>query len=240
MTRHPAGGDAERMQWAQLADWAAATTRNDRDARAEFERAIHTTEGARWSGSPDRPAAPSVAEIAELTARLRALSAAGSAADPAERAAFLADKQALLDRIHAGERSPAEPAPAASGPDEFDAAWSDAPSALADPVSVAMPAEWLAEVERRRAEPGRPDSREERAGRIAELHDRGGRTPEDPLDQARPAVDRLSDSRPGLDHGPERRDQLALWQTDDHLHGRVGGNVQGRVHADEDGAGWSR
>lgn len=44
---------------------------------------------------PDRASAPSVQEIAALTARLRAL----SAADPAERAAFLADKHRLLDRI---------------------------------------------------------------------------------------------------------------------------------------------
>lgn len=43
----------------------------------------------------------SVAEIAELTARLRRLSDAGARADPDERAAFLADKQALLDRIAA-------------------------------------------------------------------------------------------------------------------------------------------
>lgn len=42
---------------------------------------------------------PTVREIAELTARLRALSARGREADPAERAAFLADKRALLDRI---------------------------------------------------------------------------------------------------------------------------------------------
>jgi hypothetical protein len=47
----------------------------------------------------DRP--PSVAEIAALTRRLRALSAAGRTADPDERAAFLADKAALLARIPA-------------------------------------------------------------------------------------------------------------------------------------------
>ncbi len=42
---------------------------------------------------------PTVAEIAALTARLRRLSVAGRDADPAERAAFLADKDALLARI---------------------------------------------------------------------------------------------------------------------------------------------
>jgi hypothetical protein len=51
--------------------------------------------------------APSLAEIAALTARLRALSAAGATADELERAAFLADKQELLDRIVAAEPDPA-------------------------------------------------------------------------------------------------------------------------------------
>lgn len=50
---------------------------------------------------PDRP--PSIAAIAALTARLRALSDAGCAADPAELDRFLADKHELLDRITAGE-----------------------------------------------------------------------------------------------------------------------------------------
>ncbi len=40
---------------------------------------------------------PSVAEVAALTRRLRTVSRPG--ADPAERAAFLADKAALLARI---------------------------------------------------------------------------------------------------------------------------------------------
>lgn len=52
----------------------------------------------------DAQPAPSVREIADLTARLRRLSAAGRAADPAERAAFLADKDDLLDRIASTER----------------------------------------------------------------------------------------------------------------------------------------
>lgn len=42
---------------------------------------------------------PSIREIAELTARLRALSNAGRHGDPAEREAFLADKDALIARI---------------------------------------------------------------------------------------------------------------------------------------------
>lgn len=47
---------------------------------------------------------PSIREIAELTARLRGLSAAVRQADPTERAAFLADKHALLDRIENAHR----------------------------------------------------------------------------------------------------------------------------------------
>jgi hypothetical protein len=50
---------------------------------------------------------PSVAEIAALTARLRALSNAGPDADPQERARFLAEKDALLARIAAQEPRPA-------------------------------------------------------------------------------------------------------------------------------------
>lgn len=42
---------------------------------------------------------PTIAEIAALTRRLRELSAQGRDADPAERAAFLAEKDALLARI---------------------------------------------------------------------------------------------------------------------------------------------
>lgn len=52
-----------------------------------------------------RPGPPTVREIAELTARLREITASGRHVDPAqdaaERAAFLADKDALLARIAA-------------------------------------------------------------------------------------------------------------------------------------------
>lgn len=47
---------------------------------------------------------PSIREIAELTARLRRLSTAGRDADPAERAAFLVEKDALLARIEESAR----------------------------------------------------------------------------------------------------------------------------------------
>jgi hypothetical protein len=62
--------------------------------------------------SPAEP--PSLAEIVALTARLRALSHAGAAADPVERARFLADKDALMDRISAAS-SRAEPRPPLRG-----------------------------------------------------------------------------------------------------------------------------
>lgn len=48
---------------------------------------------------PDYRDPPTIAEIAELTARLRRLSALGAAADDRELAAFLADRDALLARI---------------------------------------------------------------------------------------------------------------------------------------------
>lgn len=47
---------------------------------------------------------PSVAEIAELTARLRRLTRAGVSADPAEREAFLVAKRELLARIEEADR----------------------------------------------------------------------------------------------------------------------------------------
>lgn len=49
----------------------------------------------------DRRDRVTIEEIAELTKRLRGLSIAGAGTDEAERAAFLADKDALLARIAA-------------------------------------------------------------------------------------------------------------------------------------------
>ena len=76
---------------------------------------------------------PSIREIAELTARLRRLSTAGRDADPAERAAFLADKDALIARIEAASRradtADDGPADAACATDE---PWNDEPSAVDD------------------------------------------------------------------------------------------------------------
>lgn len=52
----------------------------------------------------NRDGAPTVQEIAELTARLRRLAQAGPAVDPAEREAFLTDKRELLARIEEATR----------------------------------------------------------------------------------------------------------------------------------------
>lgn len=49
--------------------------------------------------TPNRDGRPTIAEVAALTRRLRELSAQGRDADPAERAEFLAEKDALLARI---------------------------------------------------------------------------------------------------------------------------------------------
>jgi hypothetical protein len=65
---------------------------------------------------PRADQAPTVDEIAELIARLRALTAASHGADPDERAAFLADKAALLARI------PQEPDRLLGGTDSAPAA----------------------------------------------------------------------------------------------------------------------
>lgn len=49
--------------------------------------------------TPNRDDRPTIAEVAALTRRLRELSMQGHDADPAERAEFLAEKDALLARI---------------------------------------------------------------------------------------------------------------------------------------------
>jgi hypothetical protein len=58
-----------------------------------------------------RKGAPTAREIADLLARLRELSSQASEADPWERAAFLADKDALLARITAGRHDTSTAAP---------------------------------------------------------------------------------------------------------------------------------
>jgi hypothetical protein len=59
----------------------------------------HNPERDSTAPEPAPAGPPSVAEVAALLRRLRRLTAAGRDADPGERAAFLADKNALLARI---------------------------------------------------------------------------------------------------------------------------------------------
>lgn len=54
----------------------------------------------------NRDGRPTIAEIAALTRRLREVSAQGRDADPVERAAFLAEKDALLARIVDSDAGP--------------------------------------------------------------------------------------------------------------------------------------
>ncbi len=99
-----------------------------------------------------RDDAPSIHEIAELTGRLRRLSAAGRDADAAERAAFLADKAALLARI---PDSAAEPG-----------------RVLHPHVLPPVPTEMLDGIEQRRTEPAQPDDPAELEARLTELRER--------------------------------------------------------------------
>lgn len=90
---------------------------------------------------------PTAREIADLAARLRALAAAGAHADPAERAAVLADKQALLARIA-----------------DTQPRW--------DPDQLRMPDQMRADAERGPGDPVRPDEPAELAAQLAELRER--------------------------------------------------------------------
>jgi len=148
---------------------------------------------------------PSIREIAELTARLRQLATAGIHADVAEQSAFLADTDALLDRITAAAPNPATDARAGGS---------------AEPVSVAIPLQWLGDADRRRTEPKRPDSPEELAARLAELRGRVSGAAAAAFDSAE----------------QQRRAQLALWHTHDH-----GADDHAAVRGDDgDAVGWSR
>lgn len=195
----------------------------------------------------DRPdgARPSVAEIAALTRRLRELSAPGRAVDPGERAAFLADKDALIARItdtHAATDTDAATdrelhqhtarigrADQSADPTvqtvTFDVAgyYSDA--------HLAAMAEARAAGETERAErlqnapwsapaedewvPAMPDWMREQARRTEAAIADGTYVPGPPDDLAR-FTDRLAALRgQTVEDDPARREQLARWHTDD-------------------------
>lgn len=161
---------------------------------------------------PGRGGTPTVQEIAALTARLRDLSWRGSNVDPGERAAFLADKDALIARILDAQQDDA------SGPHSHTVP----PERVA---AVEMP-EWMSEQARRteaaiaagRAGPVRADDlaaftarmealRKEIAARDAASPAQGER--ERPIER-QPCGVVIDAEQQGA-----RREQLARWHTAD-------------------------
>lgn len=168
------------------------------------------------STEPNRPGQePSVSEIAALNRRLRELSAQGRDADPAERAAFLADKDALLARIadtHTDFGGEFLPADGVGQEPHGHHARLGRRDEVADDAAVAMP-EWMREQARRteaeiaagNAPPPRPDDLDELAARIATLQERIAARDTDASFTGR-TVDPEQDAR---------GDQLARWHRDD-------------------------
>lgn len=124
--------------------------------------------------------APSIREIGDLVARLRQLTTAGADADPAERAAFLADKQALIARIEAANRADAKDATVADGCATGSEDRTDGQAVATDnnagtdgrllppwPVGW-LPPEMLDGIEERRARPAEADDPAELAARLHE------------------------------------------------------------------------
>lgn len=142
---------------------------------------------------------PSARENADLTARLRRLSTLGRHVDPDERAALLADKAALLDRIAGAERAPV-PGPA----DEV--------------VSYREAADRLTAMghDRARAEALIADYLDETSREIGVSVHQWGLDQHD-LDAiaSRNPPGCFRENEPGLD----RREQLARWHADDHAAG---------------------
>lgn len=139
---------------------------------------------------------PTAREIADLTARLRQLSTPGRPVDPGERAAFLADKHALLDRIAVTERASA--------------------SAAADEVvSYREAVDRLTAMghDRARAEGLISDYLDQTSREIGvSVHQWG-------LDQH--DLDAIAGRNPAgcfreCEPGSDRREQLARWHADDH------------------------
>lgn len=139
---------------------------------------------------PDRPTPPSVREIASLTARLRELSARRRDVDEADRAAFLADKDALLARIPRTATDGADAAGDGRAPHIHAAIVdrSERPATVDDVVDLDRP--WTAQGTTR-----------DIAHAVA--IDRG------------PAVSTPWVTVAEADQQEQRRDQLARWHTDD-------------------------
>jgi len=138
---------------------------------------------------PSRPVPPTVREIAALTARLRDLSARGAGVDPAERAAFLADKHALIDRITTGLPD----MPASAGNDRH--------------APVRQDADAHGEYDHAPHDLEQP-ARADRAPTTAVA-----------VEQAHRAAACLPEPRSAATSEQERRDQLAAWHADDQAAG---------------------
>lgn len=164
---------------------------------------------------PGREGSPTVREIAEFTARLRDLSARGRSADPRERAAFLADKHALLARITDSQHDDRQ---------RGDHGGDGRPEPVGD---VQMP-EWMREQAARSeaaiaagtALPVRGDDRAELAVRIEALREQVGHDATDPPAYAR-ECERPPRAVPSClvdvddEQQEARREQLACWNADD-------------------------
>lgn len=198
---------------------------------------------------------PTIAEIAALARRLRELSAHGREADPAERAAFLAEKDALLARItdpeparegrgserelHHHRARPDRTAGAAdaaiAGPDAmYDPGdsqwWHPGGSARLDlPHTDAFPP-W--------AQPARAVDPTEPAARAAALHEPNGAHDDDPWtarEGERPVPWHTIDDC----ELEARREQLASWYHDVPTAGDDA-EMHGSSFDDTGGLGWSR
>jgi hypothetical protein len=142
---------------------------------------------------------PSVAEIAALTARLRDLSHRGAAASDQERAAFLADKDALLARIPDADHDADDVVARAAARDaDHDSARASADVAATVPD---MPT-WMREQAARTAaevaagtlSPTPPDDPVELAERIGKARAAHGPAATEEIVSRAEAVDRLADA----------------------------------------------
>lgn len=152
---------------------------------------------------------PTVREIAELTARLRELSARGREADPHDRAAFLADKRALLDRIPSqpGRHEPAPPPMSA----EEAARQLTGPDRTLD-ESRALVLDYLDDTSDRVGAPAHLWGLDEHDLKAIESSARGD-------DEVAPVVLRCPEDRPPTDAEQRRCEQLNDWRADEESAG---------------------
>jgi hypothetical protein len=155
---------------------------------------------------------PTAREIADLTARLHRLSTPGRHVDPYERAAFLTDKNALLDRIAAAEGAPAH------GPADEVVSYREAADRL-----TAMGNDQA------RAEAMIADYLDETSREVGVSVRQWG------LDQH--DIDAIASRNPPgcfreYEPGSDRREQLARWHADDHATAGSTDAQEGRTDVD--------